>query len=365
MSFQIPRIKRMILSNRSISNTSYSKLGIGSRLMLISFKNTMLVPLLLFHTCIVITLAGCKNQPATPIETVPDVPESVTVNAHLKFGRESYYVGETLALDIKISNGLNTPVKFDNLQLDIDSFAFSSPQKIYLKSPKGEDLLRVYDQNELFESSIVIEPLSDETFIVVPWVVLQEPGSYTFGIELETSDGHVYQSNDIDFNVEDEESSISPESVEVILQPEEMSFTVSDAWFVDIAFSNHSDSSLIFFYPQAGSHYGWINPAYIFLAYDDLGRSLAIPGGDFTKNPVYDESTQFILQPGETHHVRDQIPRFAGMYNPGVYKLQLMYIVRKNVVSVHILSERANWDENVFVGVRKSNTVTVTITASE
>lgn len=53
------------------------------------------------------------------------------------------------------------------------------------------------------------------------------------------------------------------------------------------------------------------------------------------------------------------------MYTPGVYELQFMYIVRKNVVSGQILTERANWDKNVFVGVIKSNTVTVTITASE
>jgi len=330
-----------------------------------SFKNSMLVSLLLLCTCTVIALAGCKNQPDIPIETVPDVSESVTLNAHLVFDRESYYVGETLVLEVKISNGSNTSVRFDNLQLETNGFAFSSPQKIYLKSPKGEDLLGVYDQNELFESSILIEPLSAETFIIAPGIVLQEPGSYTFGIELVTSEGYAYQSKDVAFNVKDEESSISPESVEVILQPEELSFTFTDIWFVDIAFSNHSDSSLIFFNPQDGSHYGWINPAYLFLAYDGLGRSLALPGGDFTKNPVYDESTQFILQPGETYHLRDQIPHFAQMYTPGVYKLQFMYIVRKNVVSGQILTERANWDKNVFVGVIKSNTVTVTITASE
>jgi hypothetical protein len=116
--------------------------------------------------------------------------------------------------------------------------------------------------------------------------------------------------------------------------------------------------------PQGGSFNNLINPFYQLTVFDSNGRSLRkIPGDANIAQPVYNESTQFSLEPGNSHSIKFLLRHFPEMRQPGQYQIQLTYITRETDVAYgFVLDEPMNWPEDVFVGVLESNKITITIT---
>jgi hypothetical protein len=277
-----------------------------------------------------------------------------------------FNIGEPLLFAINIENQGDPVVEIINFASREHEIAFSNPDGLHLIDPSGQDLLAPYrngDANNLDQngSPITIEPGQNyaRALPIHTHLFLNEPGQYTFWAELEDSSGNMYKRNELQFDLIDINASAPSDLIDLTLMPDEISFHVGDRWDIQIAFTNNSTEPLTFLEERELSPTGLRNPIYRYVAGDETGRGLPLPSTDFGAE---DEITRFTLQPGESHQFSEHMPRFPDMRRTGVFKVQLTYMVRNNLIEYGFVTDQPmNWEDDVFVGRLVSNEITVII----
>jgi hypothetical protein len=320
-----------------------------------------------------IALCSCSD------ETVPEPimqlnSDEVQIFASFSQGDKSldhavYTIGEPIDLDIGINNSGNGRLAIGNFSAPpLYYFTFPKTFTFHLIAPDGQDLLLPYLQGAEQElpPPLYIEPHGQLAFrIQLSWYLhLRELGEYRFWIELKDDQGTVIQSNRITFQLVNVESNISSSLIELTLDPSRPSFKFKDRLDMEITFANHTEIPLTFLKPHTWSFYGWINPIYEFTVSDELGRGLAIPQTDISESPPdYSDSTlRFTIPPEDSYGLSVHLPRYDAFQNPGIYRVRLAYIVRRNTLLWGVPTEELlNWSSDVFIGRIESNEIFITI----
>jgi hypothetical protein len=273
-------------------------------------------------------------------ETIEETPNSaqednqeIQVTLTLAYDRESYTVGEAIALGLHIINDSDVSFAIDNF--DFLNLNFSPPNTIHLLGPDGKDLLLPYSQTAFDNavSSIQVDA-KGELWVYLPLsnhIHLRQTGSYTFWIELVDNKGKQHISNEINFTLMNPRTSIPTRLVELLLRPEDLrvSNLALGQVYLDVVLTNNSNVPLTFLKPQDGSLFNWVTPVYRFTLLDETGRSLPIPSRSGTLGiPTYNEATTFTLEPGTSFRQKLSPPFFVE--KPGKYKMDLTYIVYEN-----------------------------------
>lgn len=325
-----------------------------------------------------IVVAGCRtaNEAATDssqLETEKDVrvtvgfwePYVISDNGiHVIGAPLAFEIGAPLAFELVIENNSHVPVEFHNFVVRYDKLAFFTPQQVHLIAPGGQDVLLPYNRRdtssgELFR--VEAQDIGGVILIVEQFLLLREPGDYSFWVELKDQTGESYRSSTLTFQLEEVEPSIPANLVELRLAPLQETYPLSENVAVEVTFTNLADVPITFLKPQDGSAYGWISPIYDFSTLNEHGQRLPLPGGDLGLPPVYDETTMFTLEPGESSSFTDLVSGSGRIQNPGNYQVQLTYVVRTNKWGWRVIEESINWDEDVFVGRLESNSIDITI----
>ena len=194
---------------------------------------------------------------------------------------------------------------------------------------------------------------------------LHEVGDYVFWLELLDEKGVLHQTNRIGFKLVDIEASVPTDHIELIIRPSKLTYTTQEPIEIEASFINRHDKPLTFLKPQQDSLYGWVNPALQFTVRDSLGGTLALARRSGTMAiPVYDATTQFTVAPGNSDVELLQLPDFPKMRQPGDYRVQLTYLVRKKAIGKAgtVLDREMNWSPDVFTGRIESNTTNITVT---
>jgi hypothetical protein len=295
---------------------------------------------------------------------------SETVQVILHSERQSYSVGESIRPKLELRNPGEFPIEISRgFEFDWERLIFADPNAAHLIGPDGQDKLLPYRRPASFEGlrpPIRLEARKAE------WLYLpishhlhpRELGKYGFWLELLDNLGVLHCSNQITFQIVDIEYSLAPHLVELTLESTRAVLAAGEPVLVRAVFTNKSDQPTIFLRPQEDSFDGWVNPVYQFVVFDAAGRSLAPArrcGSMAT--PVYDKTTKFTLEPGESGELNLQLPIFPDMRHPGEYRLSLTYIVRKQVIGKggKVLDKWMNWEERVFLGRIESNEIVLEI----
>jgi hypothetical protein len=331
-------------------------------------KTYYLLSLLLYA----LILSSCNTENGSRTISTPPVEQSeIIIEPYLD--KMSYQIGETISHNLIITNPYQNSVEFRGLAFCEYQLAFVAPNAIHLIEPDGQDLLKPYEQREFYENDCPpIQIKGEEAYrgriTISEWLHLRKPGEYIFWLELTDILGRKYHSNKITFELVPIQESIPSKLIDLTLQSDRVSFTVEQLLNVEVElesiFTNKSSQPVTFLEPQGGSFNNLINPFYQLTVFDSNGRSLRkIPGDANIAQPVYNESTQFSLEPGNSHSIKFLLRHFPEMRQPGQYQIQLTYITRETDVAYgFVLDEPMNWPEDVFVGVLESNKITITIT---
>lgn len=285
-------------------------------------------------------------------------------------------VGMGVVYELQIINHQPFPVQFNDFLVEGTFFAFTHPSAAHLFGPDGQDLLAVYSQeSSVLEQPIVVdrkrgstieqfEPLQVEAnaeswqiFPLWQFAVLDQPGTYTFWVELEDNFGQLHQSNKVDFTLEGIEQSVLPEFLELEVQFERDRYTIAELPYVEFeyGFKNSSDETLLFL-RRLFFNVPIQSPVFQFIVRDEKGRMMPIW---LMEVPPYIDELEYIpLQPAQEHFQTDYLPYLPGMYTPGEYTVQLTYTVYENDI---LSGKPLNWKENVFIGRLESNEVILTV----
>jgi hypothetical protein len=284
--------------------------------------------------------------------------------------RTVYSIGEPIRPKLQILNDTNHKIELvHGFLFDWEDLAFAKPNFVHLVRPNGTELALPYRRDKSYFDSI--NPISveagKEEWLYLPIYAhfhLRELGEYTFWLELLDNMGQLHDSNRISFRLIDVETSVPPEFIELAIQSRKSSYTTKEPINIEASFSNKYDKPLIFLKPQEDSFYGWVNPVYQFTVVDSAGRTLplALRSGTMAI-PVYDETTQFTVVPGESYVERLRLPDFPKMRHPGDYHVRLTYIVREKAIGKGgvVLERQMNWEEGVFTGRIESNEIIIMI----
>lgn len=281
-----------------------------------------------------------------------------------------YSIGEPIRPKLQILNDTPQEVALGHgFVFDWETLAFAKPNFVHLIGPDGSELALPYHRDQSYFTPfnpIIIDPGKEE-WLYLPIYAhfhLRRPGAYTFWLELLDNMGELHQSNQISFQLIDLETSVSPELIELTLQSLQSSFAATEPVNLEVDFTNKSEKMLIFLKPQEDSFYGWVNPVYQFTVVDSAGRGLALALRSGTMAiPAYDDTTQFIITPGESYRQKLRLPTFPKMQSPGEYRVRLTYIVREKAIGKGgvVLDKQMNWEKEVFIGRIESNELTITI----
>jgi hypothetical protein len=309
---------------------------------------------------------GCSRVIEETPKSAQEDNQEIQVTLTLADARELYTVGEFIALGLHITNDSGVPFVVNNF--DFLGLAFSSPNAIHLLGPDGKDLLLPYSQTDGASNAISSTQVDakGELWDHLPlsnYLHLRQTGNYTFWTELVDNEGKKYISNKINFSIMNLGSSIPTRLVELSLKPEDLRLSglAYGQVYFDVVLTNNSNVPLTFLKPQDGSLSNWVIPVYRFTLLDETGRSLPLPSRSGTLGfPTYNEPTMFTLEPGKSFQQRLSPPFFVE--KPGEYKMDLTYIVYENHFRMGNLSnESENWEERVFIGLLKSNEITIVI----
>lgn len=341
-------------------------------------KHTLLV--CLFITTAIV--AGCK-QSTVESDSSGNSSDSSDVELVLHVTSDGHRkVGMGVGFELQIINHQPFSVQFDDFlnegKQGQSFFAFTRPSAAHLFGPDGQDLLAVYSQeSSVLEQPIVVdrkqgstieqfEPLQVEAnaeswqfFQLWQLAVLDQPGTYTFWVELEDNFGQLHQSNKVDFTLEGIEQSVLPEFLELEVQFERDRYTIVELLDVkfEYGFKNSSDETLLFL-RRLYFNLPIQSPVFQLIVRDAKGRILPIILSDAPQYISIDELHYIPLQPGQQHFQTDYLPYFPGMYTPGEYTIQLIYTVFENDI---LSGKPLNWKENVFIGRLESNEVILTV----
>mgnify|MGYP001206775888 CR=1 FL=1 len=307
-----------------------------------------------------------------------------TINPHVELEitpvRTQYLLGESAYFSFSLTNNSEQPVSIYNFAQVSWPYELPEQVRLHLIAPSGEDLYadEYIDYAEPYDKSIFtmmpLEEINLRTRIAIltlaPQLHLHELGRYHFWVETEDLEGNLIRSNDVLFDMVEPKFSVPPEDVSITISANSP-YKADESWPVEVIFSNLSNKTLTFLEPQDGSSSGWRYPIYRFSAFDESGYKLQLPVRDALQPAIYNEDTQFMLRPGESHSLTLLIPRFIGMKTPGQYKIQLLYAVRElemfhfsdywwEIEKANQL-ESMNWDEDVFLGHIFSNEIAITI----
>jgi hypothetical protein len=309
---------------------------------------------------------GCSRVTEETPKSAQEYNQEIQVTLTLADARELYTVGEIIALGLHINNDSDVPFVINNF--DFQRLVFAPPNAFHLLGPDGKDLLLPYSQTDGASNAISSTQVEakGELWDYLPlsnYLHLRQTGNYTYWIELVDDEGKKYISNKINFSLMNPGASVPTTLVDLLLRPEELKFSdlAPDQVYLDAVLKNNSNVPLTFLKPQDGSLFNWIIPVYRFTLLDEIGRSLPLPPRSGTLPiPTYNEATMFTLQPGASFQQRLSPPFFV--QKPGEYKLDLTYIVYENHFRMGTLSnESENWEEGVFIGMVKSNEITIII----
>lgn len=292
----------------------------------------------------------------TVVQSSPNMGSQFQIIVHSD--REHYSIGESVVLRMQLRNGTALPVTISTgFVFDWERLRFSSPHAVHLLDPHGQDLFGSFRQSAPPAGSAPITIKGGgEEWLYLPitnHLRLQEPGNYSFSVELGDTSGVLHHSNRISFRLEDVEYSMPRELVSLSLRSRKRSFSKTEPIELQAIFENSSSRPITFLKPQQDSFEGWVNPVYLFSVIDAAGRGLATgPRCGTMASPIYDESTRFTTQPGESFTQDLTLPLFPEMQQPGTYRVQLTYMVRRNAIGKAgvILDRPMNWDSDVFVG---------------
>lgn len=310
---------------------------------------------LMVHFLFAILLTGCQiNEP---------IDELNTTSSHIVIMplQDDFLIGEGAVFSINIQNNQDIPIDL------------LVPLRFHLVAPNGED---IYPQTNLDDvepqaKMITIDSQSTKRipFGIPSHVNLLQLGSYTLWMEADDRAGNSYKSNDAVFNVIEKEYDVSSENINLMISSNH-AYKLDDTLDFQIRFTNFSDKPLTFLKPQEGSFLGWRYPMYLLIITDQDGNNLEYPGSEAVDDPVYSPDTMFTIQAGETYQFTDTLPRFSGLDHSGIYKIQLIYVVRDQEKFFFwepfssgdaFQPEPINWDEDVFLGHIMSNEITITI----
>jgi hypothetical protein len=283
----------------------------------------------------------------------------------------TYSIGEQIRAKLQILNDTNQEVKFGNgFIFDWENLAFVEPNFVHLVGPSRTELALQYRCEQSY-FNLVNNPInvegSNEEWLYLPIHAhfhLRELGEYTFWLELLDNHGELHHSNQISFQLVDIEPSMSPDLIELTLESRKCTFAVTEDTDVEVVFKNKFDRPVIFLKPQEDSFYGWVNPVYQFTIFDSVGRNLSMALRSGTMPfPIYDETTQFTVTPGESYRQMLHLPDFPKIKNAGEYRLRLTYIVREKAIGKGgvVLDKQMNWKEGVFIGRIESNELAITV----
>lgn len=311
--------------------------------------------------------AGAYQGNVTKEQVVP-LSSSNQFRIVLHSDREKYSIGESVRLKLQMVNSGTEPVTISGFVFDWTRLAFSSPHASHLLDPRGTDLLRpFYQPSPVAGSPSITVPGGGEEWLYLPitsHVRLQEPGNYSFWIELGDASGNLHKSNRINFSLEDVEYSVAPDLVDLSLRFLKPVWSPGERIEVEAVLHNKTNQPLIFLKPQDASFDGWVNPVYLFSVIDSEGRGLALaqPCGSMT-TPIYDDDTTFRVQPGELFTQKLPLPVFPEMQKAGEYRVRLTYIVRNKAIGKagEVLDKPMHWEPEVFIGRIVSSELTLTI----
>lgn len=331
----------------------------------------------LLITLLILTSCKASTNKIDPEETSPVSQVELILHADSENEKK---VGMGMAYDLQIKNYHDIPIEFDGLLNDgregQSFFAFSSPNVAHLIAPDGQDLFAVYSQDApVNEQSVVyrdgavveqfdpfrIEANSErwQPFYLGKYANLTQAGTYTFWVELEDNLGQLHQSNKVSFTLDDIEPSVPLESLELELRLEKDIYTIDelgDVWF-EYSFKNTSEETVIFL-RRIYFNMPVQSPLFQYVVQDKGGRIIPIAVGEAPRYIEIDESQYIALHPGEERFQTEYLSYFPGMYKPGEYRIQLVYIVYEDDI---LSGEPMNWDKGVFTGRLESNEVIITI----
>lgn len=279
-------------------------------------------------------------------------------------------MGESICPKLELRNQGAFPIEISRgFAFDWERLAFAEPNAAHLIGPDGQDKLLPYRRPASFREfrpPIRLEAGKAEWryLPISHHLHLRGLGKYTFWLELLDNLGVLYRSDQITFQIVDIEYSLAPNLIELRLESGKSLFASGEPVFVRATFTNKSDQPTIFLRPQEDSFDGWVNPVYQFTVFDAEGRSLALARRcGTTATPVYDNTTEFTVEPGESAELHLRLPVFPDMKHPGEYRLSLDYIVREQVIGKggDVLDKPMNWEERVFLGRIESNKIALEI----
>lgn len=297
--------------------------------------------------------------------------ETDLVNLVLHLERSSYSIGESIRPKLQIQNRTSRQVVFrTGFVYDWERLAFAAPNAVHLIDPDGKELALPYRRDSVYFESIkplTVDAGKDE-WLYLPLSAqfqLRTPGTYSFRIALSDDGNKVYTSNEVSFTLSDVEYNIAPDKVRLSLRLIRQRFAPDEPVEVEVAFANNSDRVLLFLMPQEDSLDGWVNPVYRFVVFDSAGRSLPLPlrCGSMAE-PLYDEKSLFLIEPGKEHRFKLTLPKFAGLHQPGEYNVRLTYIVREKAIGKggDLLDQIMPWDKRTFIGRIESEVLSIAIT---
>lgn len=292
---------------------------------------------------------------------------SFSSTAVLSSQKSVFLVGEPIFLKLHLSNNSPKPVTLcKKFSFSWEQLKFSAPDRACLMSPQGEDLCAAYQDNAFFCNPVVIKPHSDEWLIlpISAHFFLKATGAYSFYVELTDEDNCQWKSNLLEFSLADDPECLLSTKYPLKITNAKSEFYQSEQIIVECSFFNQTTNPIAFIKPQVDSLDGWCNPTYRFTVVDQNNRSL-IPAqrcGNMNENKYFDDSYILVL-PDSCQKISCDLLRYPEMKTPGIYRIQLLYLVRKAVIgkSGTILDRFENWPDTVFVGMLESNTISIKI----
>jgi hypothetical protein len=293
---------------------------------------------------------------------------SIILGLHLD--RTGYSIGESIRPKLRIQNRTPRRIVFNTgFAFDWERLAFAGPNAVHLIDPDGKDLALPYRRDPAYFESIeptAVEAGKDEWLFlpISAHFQLRKPGTYSFRIELSDDGKNAHKSNEVSFDLSDVGYSVAPHTIGLSLRSTRQSFAAGESVEIEAEFINNAEKALLFLKPQEDSPDGWVNPVYRFTVTDSAGRNLAMPlrCGSMAE-PVYDEKTRFLIEPGGKHSMAMTLPRFPGLKQPGEYRLQLTYIVREKAIGKggDLLDRVMQWDTRTFIGRIESGAILISI----
>jgi hypothetical protein len=295
-------------------------------------------------------------------------PNAPAVSLIVTADRDTFTIGESIRLRLRIHNPTPTAVELPGITWDDEVLAFTPPAVARLLAPDGRDLLAPYARPASFSHGAPwrVEAGKDEYYQlpITSHLALRQPGEYRFSLTLADRGGRSYTSNPLAFRLADIEASLPAGAVELRLALVKPEFRAGERIEAEAAFVNRSDKPVVFLRPQQDSFDGWANPSYLFHLTDSEGRGVtrALRCGDLA-TPEYGEESFFTVKPGGSATLRLRIADYPGLERPGTYRAGLTYIVRRHAVGVGgaTLDREMSWLAGTFLGRLESNEATLVI----